>query len=115
MQENPYEPPAAMRPSTLSSDRQPSGVLSLPRAAAFVLAATGAGAAIGLAAGACLGLLLPSYYRGVFSAGDDPRFDPLAVGIGLGSTQGAGLGTLAGLVLVLGYWWFQSRLPPRRS
>jgi len=115
MLENPYESPAGLTEVRADADAGAAQLLSPVQAALYVLGTTGVGALIGLAGGAGLGWLLPSYYRGVFSGGDAPGFDPLAVGIGLGTTQGAGLGAVVGVVLILGYWWFQTRLSRKDS
>jgi hypothetical protein len=56
-----------------------------------------------------LALLEPGYYRGVFSSGREPRFDPVAVGLGLGVTQGLICGLLVGAVVVLAVAWYRSR------
>jgi hypothetical protein len=56
-----------------------------------------AGGLIGLA----LGAGMPDYYRGVFRGGHEPGFNPVQVGLGLGSTQGLICGTLLGSIIVL--------------
>lgn len=56
-----------------------------------------AGALLGYA----LGAFAPAYYRGVFRGGNDPRFIPVQVGLGLGATQGLGCGIAVGTVVVL--------------
>jgi hypothetical protein len=78
--------------------------------ALVVFLCTVAGGMLGLAAGAALGTLVPGYYRAVFSSGGAPHFDPLAVGIGQGVTQGVGFGAVIGLALVAMYYWYNSRL-----
>jgi hypothetical protein len=69
-----------------------------------ILIIVGCGACFGVAGG-LLGLTLavgaPAYYRGVFRAADDPRFNPVQVGLGLGISQGLICGTVVGAVLVL--------------
>ena len=57
-------------------------------------------AAIGLAIGGLLGVFAPEYYRTVLPSGREPGFDPVAVGVGLGLTQGAIGGAAVGLGLV---------------
>ncbi len=56
-------------------------------------------------AGGLLGLTLgvgaPAYYRGVFHAADDPGFNPVHVGLGLGISQGLICGAVIGSVIVL--------------
>lgn len=56
-----------------------------------------AGGLLGLA----LGVGAPSYYRGVFRAADDPGFNPVQVGLGLGISQGLICGAVVGSVVVL--------------
>lgn len=55
---------------------------------------------IGGAAGATLGLLAPGYYRAVIRNGHEPGFDPLQVGIGLGSTQGMLVGIVFAVAIL---------------
>jgi hypothetical protein len=75
--------------------------MTITRAIAIILAtAIGLGTAGG-AIGFGLGKYAPSYYRAVFVTGRDPDFDPLAVGIGLGITQGMLGGLFVGSVVVL--------------
>jgi hypothetical protein len=59
--------------------------------------------------GYTLGVYAPAYYRGVFSAGRQPWFDPVEVGLGLGVTQGGICGVIAGAVVVLAVAWYNSR------
>jgi hypothetical protein len=56
-----------------------------------------------------LAVLLPGYYRGVFSSGREPGFDPVGVGIGLGLSQGLICGLILGAVVVLAVAWYNSR------
>ncbi len=70
-----------------------------------VFAAATGGGLIGTAIGAMLGAFVPGYYRSVFAEGSSANFDPLAVGIGQGLTQGAAGGTIVGLVVVGLYLW----------
>jgi hypothetical protein len=69
--------------------------------------AAGAGIGYGLA------LAAPGYYRGVFNSGREPWFDPAAVGLGLGLTQGAICGVIVGCVIVLAVAWYNARRGPR--
>jgi len=104
MKDNPYDPPQIPeegRPRTASDS------VTLSKAVLFVLGMTGGGALLGLALGALLGVFLPEYYRGVFDGGDSPGFNPLAVGIGLGLTQGAGFGAVVGSVLIAAFCWYK--------
>jgi hypothetical protein len=59
--------------------------------------------------GYLLGVFAPAYYRGVFGNGRQPWFDPVEVGLGLGITQGAICGVIAGAVVVLAVAWYNSR------
>ena len=65
---------------------------------------------IGMILGAILGAFVPSYYETVFSAENSPGFNPVAVGVGLGLTQGVVFGGLAGVALVAAYYWYETRL-----
>jgi hypothetical protein len=67
-------------------------------------------AAIGALIGFLLGKAAPGYYRSVFGGGSDPLFDPVAVGLGQGLTQGLVLGAGVGLILVLSNWWKEAKL-----
>lgn len=59
-----------------------------------------AGILLGGGLGFGLGHLAPGYYRHLYRVGTDPDFDPVAVGIGLGVTQGLVYGLLMGGVLI---------------
>ena len=59
--------------------------------------------------GYTLAVFLPSYYRGVFSSGRESWFDPMEVGVGLGTTQGLICGLVVGAVVVLAVAWYNSR------
>ena len=65
---------------------------------------------IGALVGWLIGTQMPGYYRSVFGAGNDPSFDPVAVGFGQGLTQGLILGAAVGLTLVLANWWKEAKL-----
>tara|TARA_R110002049_G_scaffold305056_3_gene501137 strand:+ start:89733 stop:90083 length:351 start_codon:yes stop_codon:yes gene_type:complete len=82
---------------------------------AIVFGSSIAGGVLGLAIGATLGYFVPGYYRSVFSGGDLPGFDPMAVGIGQGITQGIILGTGVGIILVALQFWFEHRSQTDRS
>ena len=58
-------------------------------------------AVVGGLLGFGLGVGVPSYYRTVVVGGDDPDFNPVLVGLGLGIPQGAVSGLVIGSVLVL--------------
>lgn len=63
----------------------------------------------GGAIGYTLAVVLPGYYRGVYSSGREPWFDPMEIGIGLGATQGLICGLVVGAVVVLAVAWYNSR------
>lgn len=56
---------------------------------------------------------MPNYYRFVFTRGDAPDFDPLAIGTGLGVTQGLIAGVVIGLILVALLVWHYNRVAER--
>ena len=58
---------------------------------------------------AVLGTFVPGYYRSVFRKGDDPNFDPVAVGIRQGPTQSVAFGEIIGLLLAAMLCWYCSR------
>jgi hypothetical protein len=74
-----------------------------------VFGAAFAGGVLGLMIGAALGTFAPGYYRSVFASGNSANFDPVAVGIGQGLTQGVVFGGLIGLALVAMFYWYRSR------
>jgi hypothetical protein len=59
--------------------------------------------------GYALAVILPGYYRGVFSSGREPWFDSVGVGVGLGLSQGLICGLVAGAIVVLAVAWYNSR------
>ena len=67
------------------------------------------GSGLGLCLGVAIGKFAPGYYRGVFSNGSDPSFDPWSMGVGLGLTQGTVFGAAVGIVSVIVYLWYRSR------
>jgi hypothetical protein len=80
---------------------RPQPALTVPRSLSIIIAsAVGFGAA-GAGIGSALGVVAPSYYRGVFANGNEPGFDPIQVGLGLGLSQGSICGVLVGMVVVL--------------
>lgn len=71
------------------------------RTAILTVAACAVGfAALGGGMGWALGTFNAGYYRAVFRGGNEPWFDPVAVGVGQGVGQGAAGGVVVGLVLV---------------
>lgn len=66
---------------------------------------------IGGLLGMLLGIVAPEYYRTVFSnAAQGPAFSPVQLGLGLGATQGAGVGLVVGCVSVIAVSIFRKRL-----
>jgi hypothetical protein len=59
--------------------------------------------------GYALAVILPGYYRGVFSSGREPWFDAVGVGVGLGLSQGLICGLFLGAIVVLAVAWYNSR------
>ena len=79
-----------------------------------IIAASGASCAfLGGLLGFLLGIAVPEYYRTVFGRGNAPGFDPVAVGVGLGTTQGLVGGLVIGVLVVFVVAWYNSR--QRRS
>ena len=66
---------------------------------------TGLGGFVGFA----LGKFLPAYYRSIFRNGQSEDFDPLAVGIGQGLTQGITASAVVGVLLVIVLTWYRAR------
>ncbi|MEQ1935981.1 MAG: hypothetical protein ABL962_19165 [Fimbriimonadaceae bacterium] len=71
--------------------------MKLSTALGTTIGVTLGGGIAGALIGWLLGKFLPSYYRSVFYGGDRPDFDPVAVGIGSGVTQGPMIGALIGM------------------
>lgn len=84
------------------------------RAFLIIAASAAACTALGGLLGYVLGTQAPGYYRSIFAGGDDPRFDPAEVGLGLGVTQGAIAGLVVGIAVVLIVAWYRSRLARRQ-
>ena len=96
-------------PKTESANSQPT--FSLLLTTVGVVFGTGLlGGLIGTLIGAALGAFIPGYYRAVFRNGSAPDFDPIAVGIGQGLTQGVAFGGIVGIILVALFYWHRSRL-----
>ncbi len=79
--------------------------MTLQRASLFVGASTLLGGIAGASIGSFLGRAVPGYYRNVFEKGNDPGFDPVAVGFGQGLTQGLAGGAAVGICLVAILAW----------
>lgn len=112
--DNPYQLPT----KSDSATGVPVKTLSLSHfrgAIVTVIGSAFAGGGIGMAIGAMLGAFLPNYYRSVFTNGDSPNFDPVAVGIGQGMTQGVALGTCVGLGLVAIFSWHRVKSQQAQS
>ncbi len=95
---NPYESPLGDIPGGLDRAR-PS--LTAARAFSIVIASGLSFSAAGAGIGYALGVVAPAYYRGVFSNGNDPSFDPAQVGLGLGLSQGMICGVVVGIAVIL--------------
>lgn len=67
-------------------------------------------ACLGTTIGLLLGKFVPNYYRSIVIRGADPRFSPIAFGVGQGLTQGVAGGIVVGLVLVAILTWRDIRL-----
>lgn len=105
--QNPYRSPKNQLDSAVeSSAESPRHLL---RSVGIVFLTAIGGGVLGVVVGALLGRFVPGYYRSVFARGDAPDFDPVAVGIGQGLTQGVGFGALVGCVLVGLHYWYRSR------
>lgn len=96
--------------------------MTVARAFLIIAASVVTFAAGGGLIGYALAVLAPAYYRGVFTNGRQPWFNPVEVGLGLGVTQGAVCGVIAGAVVVLAVAWYNSRrgvldvsLPPQKA
>jgi hypothetical protein len=59
-----------------------------------------------------IGTAMPGYYRAVMRSGNEPWFDPVAVGLGAGLTEGLVCGVMVGCVIVLAVAWYNSRQRP---
>ena len=75
--------------------------MSVGKALIVILLTTALCGAGGTLVGYLLGTYSPGYYRAVFGNGNDPAFDPVSVGTGLGLTQGLMAGLTIGAVVVL--------------
>jgi hypothetical protein len=64
---------------------------------------------LGALGGAAIGALAPGYYRTVFPFAG-PQLDPVQTGIGLGATQGLGVGMVLSLVVLALFAW-RDRVP----
>ena len=101
--DNPYD-----SPNHVSSASGPSPIVLL-WSVLTVFGTSILGGLIGMGIGAALGSFVPGYYRSVFARGTHPGFDPVAVGVGQGLTQGIAFGGIVGLVLVGLFYWYRLR------
>lgn len=101
--DNPYTSPQAASAASTTSPK----LLVWSIAAVFGTAFTGG--VLGLAIGAAMGSFMPDYYRSIFSGGDAPHFNPLAVGMGQGLGQGVVFGGVVGVVLVFMFYRDRAR------
>jgi hypothetical protein len=84
--------------------------MSIKAAIATVFVCTAFFTLLGGSIGWALGTYSPGYYRNVFRSGNEPRFDPVAVGVGQGLTQGVAGGVAVGLILVALFIWRETRM-----
>jgi hypothetical protein len=75
--------------------------LSITRGLVTIIACGVGFALAGGLLGFTLGAYAPAYYRAVFFGGDEPGFNPVQAGLGLGTSQGAICGVVVGCVAVL--------------
>ncbi len=66
-------------------------LMTIRRAMLAVVSSTVVFSVIGLAIGSGLGSFAPNYYRDMYEGGHSAKFDPVAMGAGLGVMQGASL------------------------
>jgi len=67
-------------------------------------------AAAGAGIGGLLGAFAPSYFRQMFRVRDEAHFDPVELGVGLGTTQGLIWGLVVGVAIVAIIGWKESRI-----
>ena len=68
---------------------------------------------LGALAGYVLAVLAPDYYRTMFHIRPETVFNPVQVGLGLGLTEGAAVGLVLGVVIVITVAWYDSRIEQR--
>ena len=105
MSANPYESPRVADAQARFDPHR----LTLFAATMYVLLTGAGGCLLGGLLGALLGLLAPDYYRSVFPGLDGPTFNPVAMGLVLGATQGLGGGLVVGFIILLAYIWYLTR------
>jgi len=98
-QASPLDKPLSRRLPTLNWT-------TLGRLLAVVVACTIAGGILGLAVGSLLAILVPAYYIESFGLEEFSTASPLAMGIGLGLTQGIAGGAMVGVAIdAIGVWY----------
>lgn len=107
-QDNPYQTPG------VASETPPPSTRLFVWCAGCVFGCAAVGGLIGLAIGGALGVFVPGYYEAVFG-GSGTAVNPVAVGIGLGLTQGCVFGGVVGVVLVAINLWYRSRLVAKEN
>lgn len=83
--------------------------MTVLRAFGIIVASAVCFSLLGGLLGFTLGSAVPGYYRSVFFGGNRPDFDPVAVGVGQGTTQGFVGGIVIGLLVVAVLAWYNSR------
>ena len=90
--------------------------MTLSRAGIFLLSTTVLCGVGGGTVGWLLGRYLPGYYRFVVGdAAERPDFDPVAVGVGSGVTQGLLAGLAVGCIVVVAVSYFDHLNRRRRT
>jgi hypothetical protein len=107
---NPYESPRAV-----DSGRPAQQPLTLFSATMYVMLTAGAGLLIGGLLGFLIGIAAPDYYRSVFPSMNGPGFNPALMGTILGATQGFFGGAGIGVVILIVYIWYLTRVKAMRA
>lgn len=78
----------------------------------LITIASGLGFGVGGAlVGYAIGRWVPDYYKTVLRIPTEEQIDIAQVGLGLGLTQGIGIGLIVGLAIVGAVAWYNSRKP----
>jgi hypothetical protein len=83
--------------------------MTIRRAIGATALCTVVGTLLGTALGRGLGYFAPGYYRSVFYRGNEPSFDPVDVGTGLGLNAGVFTGLVVGLLIVAVVTYYEIR------
>jgi len=75
--------------------------LNVWSALAFIVGTSAGFGFVGMLLGVAIAGFIPTYYREIFGAVNDPSFEPYAVGLGLGLTQGIFCGLVSGSVVLI--------------